>query len=122
MLFKTVAIILSTLFIAAVQMSTANAGCGSHGAGAKSSLYKKQAAKQSRARRATQIRAAGEQRQRRKAQQQAHARKAVAETPAEVAKTAATVDDTQTVATAGDTCTRFIAATGTTVSVPCSTE
>ena len=130
MLFKTIAIVLSTLFIAAVQLSTAHAGCGGgHGYG-KTSLYKKQAAKQSRARRLAQKRATAKKRQARlaRAQKAKEARQAAAEKAAEtpVEKVAETTTETenteQKVAAAVETCTRFIAQTGTTVSLPCSTE
>ena len=122
MLFKTIAIILSTLFIAAVQVSTADAGCRP-GHGAKSSYLKKSAAQQSRARKAQQMRAAAQKRKARQVQE-ARASKAAPKAPAaaEVAETAETEETLETVATTGETCTRFIASTGTTVSVPCSTE
>lgn len=131
MLFKTVAIVLSALFILTVQLATANAGCGGgHGYGAKS-LYKKQAAKQSRARRTAQKRAAARKRKAREARL-AKARKAkeietaavrkANETPVETAADTVEAAEPQTVAAVAETCTRFVATTGTTVSVPCSTE
>lgn len=122
MLFKAIAILLSTLFLAAVQMSAASAGC-SPGHGAKASVLKKSAAKQSRARKAMQMRAAAQKRKARQVQE-ARARK-VAPPPAteraEIVKSDEALQE-QTIATAVETCTRFIASTGTTASVPCSTE
>ncbi|AHB50232.1 hypothetical protein W911_11780 [Hyphomicrobium nitrativorans NL23] len=122
MLFKAIAILLSTLFLAAVQMSAAGAGC-SPGHGAKASVLKKSAAKQSRARKAMQMRAAAQKRKARQVQE-ARARKA-APPPATDTAGIVTSDDAgqeRSVATTVETCTRFIASTGTTVSVPCSTE
>lgn len=121
MLFKAIAILLSTLFLAAVQMSVANAGC-SPGHGAKASVLKKSAAKQSRARKAMQMRAAA---QKRKARQAREARAPKTDTPSPTTEAAEIVkgeETARTVAVTGETCTRFIASTGTTVSVPCSTE
>ena len=128
MLFKAIAILLSTLFLAIVQMSVAHAGCSpGHGA-SKASVLKKSAAKQSRARKAMQMRAAA---QKRKAREVREVRARRAASPAIATQTVETVknvetgtDDKagQTVAGTVETCTRFIASTGTTVSVPCSTE
>ena len=122
MLFKAIAILLSTLFLAIVQMSVAHAGCSpGHGA-SKASVLKKSAAKQSRARKAMQMRAAA---QKRKAREVREARARRTASPAIATQTVETGTDDkagQTVAGTVETCTRFIASTGTTASVTCSTE
>lgn len=129
MLFKTAAIILSTLFIAMVQISTADASCRP-GHGAKKSLYQKQALQQSRARKAAQSRAVAAAKQK-KAVQQARAEKTepakvAASTPAEETKEVAEGTDSSgsalAVASVEQTCTKFVAETGTTVTVKCAKQ
>lgn len=128
MLYKAVAIALSTLFIATIQISAADARCGG-GHGYKSSL------KQAQARKAAKARFAAAKQRKAPAVQQASAKKApkaeepkVAEAdpkPAAEEKVAEKADSTEsevTVAATGETCTKFFAETGTTVTVECTKE
>lgn len=122
MLFKSIAIILSTLLLAAVQISTANAGCGGgHGGyrSAQKSVHQKQALRQSQARKARAVAVAKQK----KSLAAAETTKTVAAEQAPVAADDAAAADTPvTVAASPQTCTKFIAATGTTVAVECSAE
>lgn len=124
MLFKAIAIALSTLFIATIQVSTADAGCRP-GHGAKKSYYQKQALQQSRARKAAQSRAVTAARQKRKSEavqaarieKPAESRTIAAESPAETG-----ASEPAAVASIEKTCTRFIAETGTTATVACAKQ
>ncbi|WP_072390729.1 hypothetical protein [Hyphomicrobium sp. CS1GBMeth3] len=134
MLFKTIALTLATLFIALAQVATADAGCRP-GHGAKQSYYQKQALQQSRARKAAQSRALAAAKQK-KATQLARAEKAkpvaaekttvAAAEPTSVetpdAKADASEKNDLNVASIKKTCTKFIAETGTTVTVDCTQQ
>jgi ATPase subunit of ABC transporter with duplicated ATPase domains len=142
MLYKAVAIILSTILLAAVQMSTANAG-GCHRGGGfhayQASLQQSYALKQQRARQAAQAKAqaravAAAKQRKALAAQQARAEKAEQTKVAAVEATSATEETSKvakgkdgpenelTVAAAPETCTKFFAETGTTVSVECAKQ
>lgn len=133
MLYKAIALILSTLFIAAVQISSASAGCGGGHGGFRayqSKIHTRQALKQSQARKARAVAAAKQK----KAVQQARAEKAAPAkvaatepTPAEnktttVADSDAKSESTLAVASVEQTCTKFFAETGTTVTVECAKQ
>jgi sRNA-binding protein len=132
-MYKIVAIVLSTLLIAAFQIQAASAGCGDgHGGfhAYQSKAPSRHAAQQSRARKA-QLAAAKQK----KAAQIARAEKAAdkkveepqtasatfAETKSETASTEVS-DEKVTVAAIEGTCTKFVAATGTTVTVECAKQ
>jgi hypothetical protein len=145
MLYKAVAIILSTLLLAAVQMSTANAG-GCHRGGGfhayQASLQHSYALKQQRAREAAQAKAqsraiAAAKQKKALAVAQARAEKAEQAKAEKVAavETNTTNDATSTtvatkdgaenelaVASVEQTCTRFVAEIGTTVPVDCAKQ
>lgn len=125
MLYKLIGILLSALFIAAIQVNAASAGCGGgHGLRAhQASFAHRQAVKQSKARKAQAIAAA---RQKKAAQQTA----AKGQSP-KVAKAAPAADETASteqpdgkldVAAVEETCTKFIAETGTTVTIECAKQ
>jgi hypothetical protein len=133
-MYKIIAIVLSTLLIAAFQIQAASAGCGGgHGGfhAYQSKAPSRHAAQQSRARKA-QLAAAKQK----KAAQVARAEKAADKKAAEpetasatfTEKTAETASSTEvsdekvTVAAIEGTCTKFIAATGTTVTVECAKQ
>lgn len=131
MLYKIVGIILSALFIATVQISTASAGChGGHGGGFhayQSKAPSRVALQQSRARKAAlaQARAAAKQKkaaQLARAEKKAEATKVAEAAPAPVKEETKTVAESTdastsevTVASAAETCTRFNAQIGTTI-------
>lgn len=129
MLYKSIAILLSAVLLVTVQISTASAGgCGrAQFHMYQANLMHQQTLKRERAAQASAIAAA----KRKKAVQIARAeRQAKAAKTAAVAQQAAApvVAETQkdpenelNVASA-QTCSKFVAATGTTVSVPCSQE
>lgn len=128
MLFKAIALALSTLFIAAVQISAADAGCGGGHGGSRSyqsKLYKKQALQQSRARKAAQNRAVAAAKQKRKSEavqaarieKPAQSKTIAAESPAET-----NAGEPTAVASIEKSCTRFIAETGTTAPVECAKQ
>lgn len=145
MLYKAVAIILSTILLAAVQMSTANAG-GCHRGGGfhayQTSLNQTYYLKQQRARQAAQAKAqaralAAAKQRKAAAVQQARAEKAadakveklaaVETSPAkdEPSKTVAGNEGPENelaVASVEQTCTRFVAEIGTTVPVACAKQ
>ncbi len=130
MLYKAVAIILSTLFLAAFQMSAANAGCGGGGGfhAYQAQAHHRQASlKQSRPRKVRQVAAV-----KKKAPATQEARAETSEPSNAVAAEAAS-GETTTVAEGADnelavasaaagTCTRFFAETGTTVTVECAQQ
>jgi ATPase subunit of ABC transporter with duplicated ATPase domains len=146
MLYKAVAIILSTLLIAAVQISTANAGGCHRGGGGfhayQASLQHSYALKQQRARQAAQAKAqaravAAAKQRKSLAVQQARAEKAaeakaekvaavdtalVKDEPAEVATGKDGPENELAVASVEQTCTRFIAEIGKTVPVDCTKQ
>jgi hypothetical protein len=118
MLYKAIAIILSTILLATVQISTASAGCGgSHGGLTKS--YKKQALRQSRP---SKPRAVAAAKQKKAVQQAAVAKAPVKEETKTVAEVKAGPENELAVASVEQTCTKFIAATGTTVQIECTKE
>ena len=134
-MYKIVAIVLSTLLIAAFQIQAASAGCGGgHGGfhAYQSKAPSRHAAKQSRARKAQAVAAAKQK----KAAQVARAEKAAdkkadepqtasatfTEKSTETASTTEVSDEKVTVAAIEGTCTKFIAATGTTVTVECAKQ
>jgi len=121
MLSKIFAIILSTLLLASAQTVTAQAGCGGKGAG---HGFQQASLKKMQARKAAQARAAAANRKQSVAARKAKAPEvAAAETTSvaeEVAETTETTDTKQTVAAVEQTCTKFIAETGTTISVACA--
>jgi hypothetical protein len=136
MLYKAIAIVLSTILLAAVQMSTANAG-GCHRGGFRAhqaSLHQSYVLKQRRAREAAEARAIAAARQKqalalKQARAEKAAQKKIAAAEAAPAKsetaTAAGKGDPEnelTVAAVPETCTRFFAETGTTVSVDCAKQ
>jgi hypothetical protein len=140
MLYKAVAIILSALFIAVVQISTASAG-GCHGgfghgfgrvALYQSSPSQSYALKQARARRAAEARAAAAARQKAaqvaRAEKKAEAAKVADAEPAKTDTKEVASDTTKTpenelkVASADQTCTKFIAEVGTTVTTDCASK
>jgi hypothetical protein len=130
MLYKAIGIILSALFIAAIQVNAASAGCGGgHGGFRHFKSYNNQAAlQQSRARKARAIAAAKQK----KAVQQARVEKKAA--ASKVAEAAPVAEETTTaaadkvpenelnVASVAETCTKFVAETGTTVTVECAKQ
>jgi hypothetical protein len=140
MLYKTIAIALSALFIAVFQISAASAGgCGKRGFHAfQANLAHQQALKQSRARKAAQARAVAAAKQKKAAQiaraeKKAEAAKVAAAEPAPVKEETKTVAESTPVAEKGaetevnvaaaeQTCTKFIAETGTTVTVECAQQ
>lgn len=128
MLFKAIGIILSALFIITFQVNAASAGCGGgHGGFRHFKSYNNVALQQSRARKARAVAAAKQK----KAIQQARIEKKAA---AKIAKAAPieeeatkTAADTKTeselnVAAVEETCTKFIAETGTTVTIECAKQ
>lgn len=135
MLYKTIAIALSALFIATFQISAASAG-GCHRGGFhafQASLARQQALKQSQARKAAQARAVAAARQKKAAQiaraEKAEATKVAAIEPAPVKEETKTVAETTegaeselNVASAEGTCTRFNAQIGTTVTTECAKQ
>ena len=129
MLFKAIGIILSALFIITFQINAASAGCGGgHGGFRHFKSYNNAALQQSRARKARAVAAAKQK----KAIQQARLEKKA--TAAKIAKAAPieeketkTAADTKTetelnVAAVEETCTKFIAETGTTVTIECAKQ
>lgn len=129
MLYKAIAIILSTLLLATVQMSTASAGCGGGHGGFRvyqPKVYHRPAVKQSRARPAHSVAAAKPK----KAVQQARAEQAEpaageAALAKEETKQVASKDEPENklaVAAVDQTCTKFIAATGTVAKVECAKQ
>lgn len=130
MLFKAIALTLSTLFLAAIQVSTADAGCGRHGRIYQSKISKSYALKPSRHRKPRTVATAKP----RKAVQQASAKKvksiapetaAVSEpSPVEesIVKADANEKSDVNVAAIKKTCTKFIAETGTTVTFECTQQ
>jgi len=133
MLYKAIAIVLSTLLLATVQISTASAGCGGgHGAfhAYPSKSYNKQALRQSRPSKPRAVAAAKQKKvvQQAKAETTEPAKIAAAEPgPAkDETKTAAAGKDGPenelSVASVDRTCTKFIAETGTTVQVECAKQ
>lgn len=128
MLYKAIAIILSTILLATVQISTASAGCGGGHGGfhvLQSKSYNRQAFHQSRPSKARV--AAVKQK---KAVQQAKVEKTEPTKVAKVEKeeTKTTTDakgepeNELSVASVEQTCTKFIAETGTTVQVECAKQ
>jgi hypothetical protein len=127
MLYKAIAIILSTILLATVQISTASAGCGGGHGGFRAyptKSYNKQAFRQSRPSKARV--AAVKQK---KAVQQAKVEKTeptkVAKVEKEETKTTDTKADPEnelSVASVEQTCTKFIAETGTTIQVECAKQ
>jgi hypothetical protein len=125
MLYKAIAIVLSTLLLATVQISTASAGCGGgHGGfhAYPSKSYNKQALRQSRPSKPRAVAAAKQ-------------KKTVQQAKVEKTEPAPAKDDTKSVAAGKDgpenelsvasaeqTCTKFIAETGTTVQVECAKQ
>ena len=131
MLYKAIAIILSTILLATVQISTASAGCGGGHGGFRAyptKSYNKQAFRQSRPSKARL--AAAKQK---KAVQQAKIEKTETAKVAKV-ETAPAKEETKTttakadpenelsVASVEQTCTKFIAETGTTIQVECAKQ
>lgn len=129
MLYKAIGIILSALFIAAFQINAASAGCGGgHGGIRHFKSYNNQALQQSRTRKARAVAAA----KKKKAVQEAKVEKKAA--APKVAETAPVAEETTTaaadkepenelnVAAAEETCTKFIAETGTTVTIECAKQ
>ncbi|WP_295555299.1 hypothetical protein [uncultured Hyphomicrobium sp.] len=135
MLYKAIGIILTALFIASFQISAASAGCGGHGGfhAYQSKAPSRVALQQSRARKAALAEA--------RAKQKKAAQIARAEKKAEAAKVAAAestpkTEETTTVAeeakdsagsplnvaSAAQTCTKFVAETGTTVTIECAKQ
>jgi len=138
MLYKTIAIVLSTLFIVAAQASTASAG-GCHGGFGRLAFHQFQvrqnqsyAFEQARKRRAAEARAIAAAKAEKKAaairaakaERKAEEAKVAAADPApvatEVADTGKAPDAPVKVADAGQTCTRFVAEIGTTVTTDCA--
>jgi hypothetical protein len=127
MLYKAIAIILSTILLATVQISTASAGCGGGHGGFRAyptKSYNKQAFRQSRPSKARV--AAVKQK---KAVQQAKVEKTeptkVAKVEKEETKTTDAKADPEnelSVASVEQTCTKFIAETGTTIQVECAKQ
>jgi hypothetical protein len=138
MLYKAIAIALSALFIAVFQISAASAGGCGHGHRGfhafQASLAHQQALKQSRARKAAQARSLAAAKQKKAAQiaraeKKAEAAKVAAAEPAPVTEETKTVAETTpvaekqvNVAAVEQTCTKFIAETGTTVTVECAKQ
>jgi hypothetical protein len=131
-MYKIIAIVLSTLLIAAFQIQAASAGCGGGHGGFRAypSHAQSHAAQQSRARKA-QLAAARQK----KAAQVARAEKAAVKKADEPKTASATFtekkteaastevsDEKVTVAAVAGSCTKFIAATGTTATVECTKE
>lgn len=146
MLYKAVAIILSALFIALVQASTASAG-GCHGGFGhgfgrlafhqfQSTRSESYALRKARERRAAEARAAAAAKAERraaairsaKAEKKAEASKVAAADPAPKAETSNVAAETTSsdakvkVADAGQTCTKFVAEVGTTVTTDCASK
>lgn len=132
MLYKAIALTLSTLFIAAIQISAASAGCGGGHGGFRahqSKILHKQALQQSKARKARALAAAKQKKavQQARAAEKAEAAKVAAVEPTPVKDESTTVAEAQdttetpvTVASVEQTCTRFFAETGSTVTVDCA--
>ncbi len=128
MLYKAIALILSTILLATVQMSAASAGCGGGHGGFRayqSTAYKKQALQQSRARKASQVAAVRQK----KAVQQAKIEKSEPAKVADADKKEATKvagkdgpENELNVASVDQSCTRFNAQIGTTVTVECAKQ
>ena len=129
MLYKAIGILLSALFIAAIQVNAASAGCGGgHGFRHFKSYNNQAALQQSRARKARAVAAAKQK----KAVQQARVEKKAA--ASKVAEAAPVAQETTTaaeskepenelnVASVAETCTKFVAETGTTVTVECAKQ
>ncbi len=133
-MYKIIAIVLSTLLIATFQIQAASAGCGGGHRGfhaSQSHAPSRHAAQQSRARKAHAVAAAKQK----KAAQVARAEKAADKKAAEPktasatftekkAETASTEvsDEKVDVAAVAGSCSKFIAATGTTVTVECAKQ
>lgn len=128
MLFKAIGIVLSALFIITFQINAASAGCGGgHGGFRHFKPYNNVALQQSRARKARAVAAA----KRKKAIQQARIEKKAtakvakaAPIEAEATKTTAVAktESELNVAAVAETCTKFIAETGTTVTIECAKQ
>lgn len=138
MLYKAIGIILTALFIASFQISAASAGCGGHGGfhAYQSKAPSRVALQQSRARKAALAEARAKQKkaaQIARAEKKAEAAKVAAaestpkteETTTVAETTPATEeakDGTLNVASAAQTCTKFVAETGTTVTIECAKQ
>lgn len=126
MLYKAIGIILSALFIVAIQVNAASAGCGGgHGFRAhQASFAHRQAVKQSKARKAQAIAAARQKKAAQQAAAKAQSSKVAKAAPAadETAAAEQPDDGKLDVAAVEETCTKFIAETGTTVTIECARQ
>jgi hypothetical protein len=134
MLYKAVAIILSALFIAVVQISTASAGgCHGgfgHGFGRVAFHSYQSSPSQSYARKQARIAAAKQKAAAKVARAEkttetakvADAEPAKTETKEVASETTKTPENELTVASADQTCTKFIAEVGTTVTTDCASK
>lgn len=129
MLFKAIGIILSALFIITFQINAASAGCGGgHGGFRHFKPYNNVALQQSRARKARAVAAAKQKKaiQQARLEKKATAAKIAKAAPIEEKETKTTADTkTETelsVAAVEETCTKFIAETGTTVTIECAKQ
>jgi sRNA-binding protein len=123
MLFKAIALALSTLFIAAVQISAADAGCGGgHGGylAYQSKTFKRHALKQSQARKARTVAASRQRKPVQQARTETAEPATVAATEPTPTKAESTTDKVDVASADKNTCTRFVAETGTTVTFECA--